>query len=93
MPGLFRTGRADFAIPRRDVVIERGFDPARVDAELTVLGSEGGVAYHLAVEGQDCRHPRHLELVERAPSAIQRLGAITTGDNDLREQRVEGAAH
>src|SRR5690606_18892223 len=40
---------------------------------------------------EDGGHPGDLELVEGAAGALERLGAVATGDDDLRQQRVEGA--
>jgi hypothetical protein len=43
------------------------------------------------VERQHGRHARDLELVEGAARALQRLGAVAAGDDELAEQRVERA--
>ena len=86
-------GRVELAVPRRDVVDELGLDPAGEDAEPAVLRGEGGVAHDLAVERQHGGQARDLELVEGAARALERLGAVAAGDDDLGEQRVEGAAH
>src|SRR5690606_18676112 len=66
-------------------------DPACEDAEIAVFCGECGIPNDLAVEGQDGGEPCNLELIERTTCALESLGAVAPGDDDLRRQRVERA--
>ena len=85
-------GLAELARPRLDRVVVLGLDPAGVDRERVVaLGRERGVAHDVAVEGQHGRQAGDLELVEGAARALEGVLAARARDDELREQRVEGA--
>src|SRR5699024_9104064 len=76
----------------RQVVVELGLDPGGVHREglLGVLGGEGRVLDHLAVEREDRRDALDVELGQRAAGALERLPAGGAGDDELGQHRVEG---
>ena len=79
-----------------DLVVEVGLDPGRVDVERALAAGVGGadvrrVVDDRAVERDDGRHAVDDELGQRAAAALERLGAVAAGDDELGDQRVEGA--
>ena len=82
---------ADVAGVRRDLVVEVGLDPGRVDVEPDAVADVRRVGDDRAVERDHRRHAVDDELVERAPGALERLGAVAAGDDQLGDQGVERA--
>src|SRR4051794_4930515 len=79
-----------------DLVVEVGLDPLGVDVEGALTGrigrtDVGRVADDGLVEGDDRGHAVDDELVQRAARALQRLGPVAAGDDQLGDQRVERA--
>ena len=77
---------------RRDLVVEVGLDPRRVDAERpSPSPMNAGSSTTARVERDDRRHAVDHELRQRAPRALQRLRAVAAGHDQLGDQGVEGA--
>ena len=79
-----------------DLVVELGLDPLGVDGELALAGRRGGadvgrVGDDGAVERDDGGHAVDDELVEGAARALERLGAVAAGDDELGDEGVERA--
>src|SRR3954452_15009223 len=92
--GLRRLGRRGRGVVRRHLVVELGLDPAGVDPERRLVtgarADEGRVVDDDAVEGDHRGHAVDDELVERPARALQGLGAVPAGHDELGDQRVEG---
>src|SRR5690606_30446551 len=76
---------------RLDRVVPLGLDPASVDAEWDVrIGRrERGIVNDGPVEGEDGGDAVDLELGQRTPRPLERLGPVGSGDDQLGQHRVE----
>ena len=72
------------------MIVEFGFDPARVHAESgSVRGGEVVLFDHDAVEGESCRDALDFELGKSPTCPLQCLRTVLAGHHQLGEQRVE----